>query len=55
MEILGCLIIERFIEIFERFIFEWSVQVRLSAWLFFTIEGNCPVLSYEGIIIERKG
>jgi hypothetical protein len=43
MEILGCLIIERFIEIFEifeRFIFEWSVQVRLSAGVFFIIEAN---------------
>jgi hypothetical protein len=34
MEILGCVIIERFIEIFERFIFEWSVHVRMSAGVF---------------------
>jgi hypothetical protein len=43
MEILGWLIIERFIEIFEifeRFIFEWSVHIRMSARVFFTIEGN---------------
>jgi hypothetical protein len=53
MEILSCLIIERFIEIFERFIFEWSVQVRMSAGVFFTIEGNWQELSFEGIIIER--
>jgi hypothetical protein len=53
MEILGCLIIERFIEIFERFIFKWSVQVRMSAGEFFTNEGKGQELSFEGIIIER--
>jgi hypothetical protein len=55
MEILGWLIIERFIEIFERFIFKWSVQVRMSAGVVFTIEGNWQELSFEGIIIERIG
>jgi hypothetical protein len=41
MEILGCLVIERFIqifEIFERFIFEWSVQVRMSAGVFLQLK-----------------
>jgi hypothetical protein len=49
------LIIVWFIEIFERFIFVWSVQVRMSAGVFFTNEGNGQELSYEGIIIERMG
>jgi hypothetical protein len=35
MEILGWLIIERPIEIFERFIFEWSVHLPMSADVFF--------------------
>jgi hypothetical protein len=51
----SCLIIERFIEIFEMLIFERSVHVRMSAVLFFRIEGNGQELSYEGIIIERIG
>jgi hypothetical protein len=49
------LIIERFIEIFERFIFELSVHVRMSAGVFFTIEGKRQELSFDGIIIERIG
>jgi hypothetical protein len=34
IEILGYLIIERFIEIFERFIFEWSLHFPMSAVYF---------------------
>jgi hypothetical protein len=48
MEILGWLLIERFIEIFEWFIFEWSVHLRMSLVGLSTFDGQGHELIENG-------